>query len=297
MIMPKRAVFLIFLLCWFFCWPLKEVSSQINLDKAANFAKSLIDNREYSRALIELERISFINPSYFNPFQFKITIDYLNFQCKHYNNIVLLKTQDNDKNYNKNYTEDYDKIFAIDSAITLKNYKNAGIIIDNISNKDSQKKEFSEMLEKRLLFCDLMRSFPEKNIGNINYIDVSKDIYNTYNSLYNEIDSEMLAALFGIIPGGGYAYAGDISTGLVAFAVVTACAGLSYMSIRSGMKPMGIMFALAGTFFYGGSIYGGYRTVLRNNEAVVNRTYTELSEKLRFHEDREYIFKNHGLFK
>lgn len=286
--MPKKAVFLVFLLCW----PLKEVFSQTDLDKTANFTKSLIDNREYNRALVELERISFINPAYFNSFQFKTTINYLNFQCKYYNNIVLLNGQT------------YDQIFVIDSLIALKDYKNAEITINDILNKNSQKEkqrlekdEFLRMLENRVVFCNLMQTFPKK----INYInlsgDASIDIYNTYNSSCNEIDSEMLAVLFGIIPGGGYAYAGEVYTGIMALAVTTVCTGLSYMSVKSGMKPVGVMFALAGTFFYGGSIYGGYRAVSKNNEAVMNRTYTELAEKLRFYEDREYIFKNYGVFR
>jgi len=284
--MPKKAVFLFFLIC---C-PLKEVFSQTDLDKGINFTKSLIANHEYNRALLELERINFINPTYFNPLQFKITTDYLNFQCKYYNKIVLANGQN------------YDQIFVIDSAIVLKDYKNAETIINNIYNELLQKEikekeEFKRMLENRLIFSNLMQTFPKK----INYMnlsgDASIDIYNTYNSHRNEINSEMLAVFFGIIPGGGYAYSGDIYTGLAALGVIAACAGLSYGSIRSGMKPVGVVFALAGTFFYGGSIYGGYRSVLRNNAAVTNRAHSEFVETLRFSEDREYIFKNHGLFK
>ena len=272
--MPPKAVFLVLLLCW----PLKEVFSQTNLDKAANFAKSLIENREYNRALIELERISFTNPSYFNPLQFRVTINYLNFQNRYYDRILFLPEQD------------YSQIFAVDSAIALKDYKNAETII---LNQHSQKEDFLNMLERRLLFCNLMQSFPK----NADYVDMSKDVYNTYNSLRNEIDNEMLAVLFGIIPGGGYAYAGSVYTGLSALAVTTLCAGLSYMSVRSGMEPMGVLFALTGTFFYGGSIYGGYRSVIRNNERVSHRAYTEISEQLHFKEDRENIFRNHGIFK
>ena len=150
-------------------YPLIEVFSQINLDKTANFAKSLIDNREYNRALIELERINFIDPSYFNPFQFRVTINYLNFQSRNFDRIVLLQDQD------------YSQIFAIDSALVLKDYPNAESIINSILHQNFHGEEFADMLERRLLFSNLMQTFPKK-INDMSYID--RDVYTTILSPY-----------------------------------------------------------------------------------------------------------------
>lgn len=167
---------------------------------------------------------------------------------------------------------------------------------------DFQKIKFNEFYFKRLFLSYLIQnkikeagnllksaSSDKKNIadnfeefkikfneaGSLKNMDLKKfdDILLYSKENRDSIKNVKLSLLLGIIPGCGYVYSGNTATGVVAFLVVSVFSALTYFSFKTDNKPVGIFLGAAATFFYAGSVMGGYLSTHRSKE-ILDANYT-----------------------
>lgn len=103
------------------------------------------------------------------------------------------------------------------------------------------------------------------------------------------------AAALGLVPGLGYAYAGNMPTGIIAFIAFSALGALAAGAYLTDNKPLAFFFGLGATLVYGGSALGGYRQALRYNEAYSRERRERLSRELDFDSDRQMILREYGI--
>ena len=104
-----------------------------------------------------------------------------------------------------------------------------------------------------------------------------------------------LALFAGVVPGLGYAVAGNRPTGVVAFIVVTVFSSLTVAAFKTDNAPLGVLLGAASTFFYGGSIMGGYLEAQRYNGHTAETLREGLMEDAGLEEDRDRLFEKYGL--
>lgn len=85
-----------------------------------------------------------------------------------------------------------------------------------------------------------------------------------------------VAGIMGIIPGGGYLYAGHTTTGISAFVLTGLLGYATYTSFQSDNTGVGILSGIFTTAFYTGSISGGVKAAKRRNESRKNNLKNKL---------------------
>jgi len=84
------------------------------------------------------------------------------------------------------------------------------------------------------------------------------------------------AAVFSIVPGGGYLYTGRYRDAWISFVLVSASAGASWESFDNGLNVLGAVFAFVSAGFYSGSIYGSVGAAHKYNSRVYDEFIDDL---------------------
>ena len=95
--------------------------------------------------------------------------------------------------------------------------------------------------------------------------------------------SEVLAgSLSAILPGAGYAYAGDWATGFMSLAVNGAFIAATWTALAQGLEALGILAGGVGLPFYIGNIYGSALAARKWNQAVKKEAREKIHSALDF---------------
>ena len=95
--------------------------------------------------------------------------------------------------------------------------------------------------------------------------------------------SEVLAgSLSAILPGAGYAYAGDWATGAMSLAVNGAFIAATWTALAQGLEAVGILAGGVGLPFYIGNIYGSALAARKWNQAVKKKARDQIYSALGF---------------
>lgn len=269
--------------------PVISWAGDYELLKLQSFTRSLVENREYARGLVELRRIKSFYPGAMSDERFSVAEDYLLFNSHNHSELIAKKNIPVSVTF-------YHSIFVFDSALSHDKL----LSIDKYFTMNSPGDDFNDILYfKRKMLADIVidretglrKYLSEVNRINSRYSDALMFASNTF----KELKSPAAALFAGVIPGGGYAYSGDTGTGIVAFVVVAVSGFISWMAFRTRNEPVGVVFTAATAFFYGGSIIGGYMDAHRRNDALMQNLKDGLAEKLDLASDRESIYKKYGL--
>ena len=84
------------------------------------------------------------------------------------------------------------------------------------------------------------------------------------------------AAIFSIVPGGGYLYTGRNRDAWISFVLVSAGAGASWESFDNDLNVLGAVLAIVSAGFYSGSIYGSVGAAHKYNSRVYEEFINDL---------------------
>lgn len=257
-------------------------------EKISSFTCSLIENREYYRAYVELLRLNSFYSSYISRSEFDITSRYIFYKSKKYRDIAktgVAGIQDN--------VYIPAGLFFIDSLIKLDRIKEAETELDRIrSTKGAD--DYSPYIEKRSIYLSLIDERSDKK----RYIDDYpgyRDLYLYSERMHESRKTPWIGAVSGIIPGMGFVYAGEPGTGFVSLFVIGACSAVTYMSYREGLNSLAAVTGLITFFFYGGSIAGGYMQSERYNSRIYDTMRSRLDNDLLPERDLDEIYLKFGL--
>ncbi|PKL38178.1 MAG: hypothetical protein CVV44_13505 [Spirochaetae bacterium HGW-Spirochaetae-1] len=256
-----------------------------------SFTKNLVNQEEYYRAYTELLRLNAYHPGYLSPLEFSVMENYLLFRGRQFNTL-LTKFDANTKMSNPPLL-----LFAIDASLELSRYERMDTLISQWTMGGNDL--FDEMMFRRrtLSFC---------MTGNFTALEETRRMYagrdfSAYAELvawakegHGRLKSPVAASVFGIIPGMGYVYSGDTNTGLVALVVISLSAVLTYSAFHYNNKAAGIFIGAIGTFFYTGSILGGYMRTRNYNRSVMDQMKKDLINGAGLDKDHELLLNNFG---
>ena len=95
--------------------------------------------------------------------------------------------------------------------------------------------------------------------------------------------SEVMAGILSaILPGAGYAYAGELATGFMSLAVNGAFIAATWTALAQGLEAVGILAGGVGLPFYIGNIYGSALAARKWNQAVKKQAQGKIYSALNF---------------
>lgn len=253
----------------------------------AGFANQLVEQREYYRAYQEYQRLYYYFPSLYSYDAFLIASLYCHYQGKQYHSVL-------EKVKNQSPMNLPVWIYGFDSAFS-------GMLLSpQIMDVQWQKDvnpEYEAMILKRKLAYSLLTVDNYHELSPYTVLEKEFDLQRIYQ--YSRVTRDKLknpyAALgWGILPGAGYIYSDNTENGVIAAIVIGVCAVVTYFAMDSGNSGIAFVTGAAGTFFYGGSILGGYLAAKRTNNQIMKELHAYLEEELKFAQDRDIIFNRYG---
>jgi hypothetical protein len=276
-----------------------SINKEYSAENILGFAKYLISRDEYYRAFVELKRLDSYYPGYIKKENIFTTELFLLYKGNRYSDIISSEYNVASKTAKAVHT-----IFKTDVLFEKKDFISANTLInsDGISgiNKDIDLFLYKRTILSYLLLNKLdeaRRIIDNRNINNftgLNDIEFSELIEYSENC-FGTLKKPYKAMALGLIPGLGYIYADKTATGIIAFLLISALSTLTYYSFKTDNKPAGVFIGTAATFFYGGSIIGGYLASKKYNDSSINDLKDSLSQKIRLAEDREEIYNKYGV--
>jgi hypothetical protein len=267
--------------------------SEYSAENIRGFAGHLAEKKEYYRAYLEIDRLESYYPGYLSPMKLHVTRNYLLFMGERYKNVISYNYPGSDKNIAGALS-----LFRFDSYMKLSDYGGAGKILDS-SAKESH---FPEMFLKRRFYYSAMTGrldLPENSVtpGEVPDFSAYTGLKEYSQRIHDSMKSPAAAVMWGIIPGMGYVYSGKKSTGMVATIVIALNAAISYYAFTSGSESIGVFVGIIGTFFYTGSILGGYMAANKYNSGMTDLLHRRLSRDLQLDRDLEEIYSSQGIGK
>jgi len=251
------------------------------------FACSLIKKGEYYRAYVELLRLNSFYPSFIQPSVFDITVNYLFYKSKKFDNLLESDFTKADGNIFIPLS-----LFKVDSLIKQDRIKSAETELLTLYER-ADATNYYDYLNKRSVYLSIRTN--NKNL-------INKDKFYKFDELILYSDSiaakrknPVFGAVAGLFPGMGFFYAGEKGTGFVSMIVVGAGSALAYASYKEGWDSMALVSGAITFFFYGGSIAGGYMQSLRYNESLMKTLEMRLDSELMPERDLEEIYIKFGL--
>ncbi|MBN2038622.1 MAG: hypothetical protein JW864_01175 [Spirochaetes bacterium] len=276
------------------------VDNDYSPENIQNFITHLISKKEYYRACVELQRLNSYYPTFMQGDNVFVTGLYLFFNGERYDELL------NMENAGSNFTiKAAEAVFKADVFFRRSEFIEAKAVLDSAGLfSASQNMEFF-LYKRTVLSCLLLKKIDEaktifsKRNTNFKEFDFTEYKFNELieytESVNNSMKNPYSAVALGIIPGLGYAYSGQTETGIIAFVLVTAMSAATYFSFKTDSKPTGVFLGLATTFFYGGSIIGGYLGSISRNNAAKAGLMESLSQKMDLYNDREEIYNKYGV--
>ena len=267
--------------------PAKNEYSPENI---AHFTRFLISKKEYYRAHIELNRLNTYYPGYLKPLEFSITESYLLFHGAQYKDLISGCASKDGVSAMSCSVFRFDSHLAIADDASLDTVLSSWIPgrYNDFDRYMVKRKFITSLFSRRFGDAeDILKKFP----GN----KISFDTVKYYREKYEQLKNPYCAAALGIIPGMGYVYAGNPRTGITAFLVIAMNAALAYFSFYTGNQALGVFIGAVGTFFYTGSIAGGYLAASKYNSVVMKSARERVIDDLELAQDREEIFSAYGI--
>ncbi len=267
----------------------QPASDPYNYTAIAGFANHCIEQKEYYRAYQEYHRLHAYYPSLYSYEAFYIASLYCKYEGRQYQ-LLLDQIKSNLRTQPSVWLFAFDSAFSISSP-ELKN------IVQQSPAIESSNSEYEAMILKRKLAYSLatMDNYNELSP----YTALVKDydlqrIYEFSRFKRASIKNPYVASMWGIIPGAGYIYSDNLENGIIAAIVIGVCAAVTWFAVDTGNGSIAVFTGTAGTFFYGGSIVGGFLAAKKVNSQVVKEMHAYLEEELKFAQDRETIFLRYG---
>ncbi|MCP4136167.1 MAG: NAD(P) transhydrogenase subunit alpha [bacterium] len=266
----------------------KETIAEYSAPAILGFTRHLISKKEYYRASLELQRLNSFYPGFISPIQFRVTESYLQFQGAQYKHILK----------HSSYMGP-ELLFKTDAALVLQDYSQADRLLSSWNYGNDPL--FDLYFIKRRFFRSLAANPGIEPAEDFSKIFQGEE-FRKYRELiaysheqYDMLKKPVAAFFLGLLPGMGYVYAGNKNTGIVALIAISITGALSYFAFSTNNEPIGIFVGAIGTFFYTGSIVGGYMETQRYNRRIMERRSRYLAEQMNFDEDRESIFRSRGI--
>lgn len=269
---------------------LSSLEKDFEPEKISGFISFLIDEGEYYRASVEVERLRSYYPDYMTHNTYTATINYLMFKGAAYKSII---DSDIDQSIIDSESENISLLFKIDSLIKLnKNKEGRNLIPDRY---DSGEPFFRNIFHKRKVYFSLMNDTYSNEIKSEPLSQGYLELSALSDYIHEQKKNPWKGMAAGIIPGMGYVYAGEKATGITAMIVICLGASVAALAYNHGMEPLGIVSGTVTGLFYGGSIIGGYRESVRYNRGLMERLDLRLQKGFYFNRDIDEIFIRFGL--
>ncbi len=261
------------------------------------FIRHLIGKKEYYRAHVELKRLQVLHPSSITNERFLVSELYLLYNGEQYRSVL-----DYDYSGDDTRSEIINRIFKFDACLSRTDYDGTASL--NLRDFIGSAKTLDEYLVKRVILAEMLRegtpSFERlaTRLGrNAPEIDLKpyRDLFRYSSQTVASLKDPTRALLFGIIPGMGYVYADRRPTGILALIVITVFSTVTCFAFSSENEHIGIFLGAATTFFYTGSIVGGYLETVKRNRKMMKRLGEELADELALEKDRDEMFRRYGL--
>jgi hypothetical protein len=279
---------------------LPTIEKEYSEGNILGFAKYLISKDEFYRAFVELKRLDSYYPGYIKKENIFATELFLLSKGNRYSDIITTEF-----NYASPSAKTIHTIFKTDAFIDKKEFIKANTLI-NSSGVAGINKDIDFFLYKRTILSYLLinkidearriidnRKIDDQGIG-LNNIEFSESIEYS-ERCFASVKKPYAAMALGVVPGMGYIYADNTSTGIIAFLLISVLSTLTYYSFKTDNKPVGVFIGTATAFFYGGSIVGGYLAAKKYNNTAKNELKDSLIQKMRLAEDREEIYYKYGI--
>ena len=247
-----------------------------NKDSNIIFIESLINDKFYSEALIEIKRYEFYNK--FNIFIFINKLLCYKSLGK-YENIIY--------DYNTflplSYKNNVEILYLVTfSYYLLGNYKKS-IYFDSLAlvEKGNSKIQSNLIVLKGLNYLQLNEINKSKE-SFINHANSNK--YNAYFNNFTSVKPKkpLLAGILSIIPGLGYYYANHKQTAISAFLINSLFAFATINSFQNKNYGVGTLLGIFNLSFYIGNVYGSVKSAKKINELkkskLINLIEKDISE-------------------
>lgn len=271
---------------------------EYRVETIPGFTSFLIDRGEYYRARTELRRIGSLYPGTIPASAIRVTDLYCLFRGKQYRELAEEK-----RATEAGVAACAGLVFSFDAACALADAKLAASLLS--SHADHCPHPFESFLWKRRFLSAIASNDPGRAALMLEGKDAPlpdgierqrfENILNYGRERLSSISSPSRALWAGIVPGAGYAYSGNTATGIVAFVVVAVLSSVTYAAFRTDNRPLGVVFGAAATFFYGGSIAGGYLESRRRNRLVMESMLDNIADDARLADDRERLYRDYGI--
>ena len=254
----------------------------LNYSNSLKYANYLFQNKQYNLSAIEYERVSFLEPT--------DTLAKLRI-VQSYSFMQDYRSAENrlEKLFPLKLA-DYPQDFAIEYFRILfhkHQFDNAFIYLTE--NKTIQQSKRTEYLLGTLLMQYKWTDAKTFADGYLYSNPKPQKFDNLYTIALRGIDIKYkkpyCAALFSaLIPGSGKVYTNDWKDGIYAFVFVSAFSLLTYRSVaNNGVNFNSVLYGTIALSFYSANIYGSYKSAVRYNQKVNEKTTTEI-ESILFNE-------------
>ncbi|MCX8124285.1 MAG: hypothetical protein N3F66_08990 [Spirochaetes bacterium] len=255
----------------------------------AGFANHCVEQKEYYRAYQEYHRLHVYYPDLYPYNSFFIASLYCRYQGRMYQPLLDTITSES-------LTKPAVWLFAFDSAFNI-NAPVLNTIIKLSPAIESDNAEYKSMVLKRKLAYLLATVDNYDELSPYTALTDNFDLkriseYSRFT--HKRLKDPYVALGLGLVPGAGYIYSGSTENGIIAAIVIGACAAITWLAADTGNVAIAVFTGAAGTFFYGGSMVGGYMAAKKENSHILKELYAYLEEELKFEQDREMIFNRYG---
>ena len=252
------------------------------------FARYCASRGDFYRAYAELERLEGYYPGFVSGAAILVSKSYFLFNGTRYAEL--------DKIYSSFPDAKGLWVFESDRYFASGDY---GKMNDILSSAHSNEPFYDELLLKRRLLAAIMLEgeAPLKSLEAMYNDEYSayKELADTSMTLLEEKKSGAVALLCGIFPGGGYAYAGNFPTGIVAFTLIALSGALTYAAYVTDNHLTAFFIGTVGTLFYGGSILGGCLSAVKFNKELREEVAHNLSYRMSLLDDHKKIYERDGI--
>lgn len=263
--------------------------SEFSPENISSFIGYLVKNGDYYRAHTELARLESYYPEYLTPLSYVVTESYILYKSGHYSDINSISPAWAGNGYLCALN-----LFRIDGYLRAGNIAN-NTYLDKLIDYDCQDAGYSDYYSRRRNYYTILRCFYNQHSEDMTIDNKYKDSMDFASLLSAEKKSPALGAIYGIVPGMGYVYAGDTGTGIVAMIVIAAGSAITWGAHVNNVEPLAAVSGTATFFMYTGSIAGGYMATAKYNRGLYEKLVIRLDKDFMLDRDLDDIYIKCGI--